>query len=102
MRIVRHKPEPAEMHFLTDGAGSMWEIYRNPPDDIPDYATMNPLQLHLAFVSADPAADSDRLITAGVSKDSEAKLPDGSHLVMLRDPWGLALKLCKRGTPMEA
>jgi catechol 2,3-dioxygenase-like lactoylglutathione lyase family enzyme len=101
MRIVRHKPEPAEMHFLTDEAGSMWEIYRNPPDNIPNYAAMDSLQLHLAFVSEDPAVDSDRLIAAGASKESEANLPDGSQLVMLRDPWGLALQLCKRGTPFE-
>ena len=101
MRIVRHKPEPAEMHFLTDEAGSMWEIYRNPPDNIPNYAAMDSLQLHLAFVSEDPAVDSDRLIAAGASKESEANLPDGSQLVMLRDPWGLTLQLCKRGTPFE-
>lgn len=102
MRILRHKPEPAEMHFLADDAGSMWEIYRNPPDDIPDYAAMNSLQLHLAFVSENPVSDSARLVAAGANKESEVELPDGSHLVMLRDPWGLALQLCKRGTPFEA
>ncbi|MBT5902003.1 MAG: VOC family protein [Opitutaceae bacterium] len=102
MRVVRHKPEPAEMHFLTDAAGSMWEIYRNPPNDIPDYAAMNPLQLHLAFCSEDPAADSADLIAAGATLVTDDHLPDGSHLVMLRDPWGLALQLCQRGTPFEA
>jgi hypothetical protein len=30
----------------------------------------------------------------------EVRLKDGSHLVMMRDPWGLAIQLCKRGQPM--
>jgi len=25
---------------------------------------------------------------------------DGTRLIMLRDPWGLALQLCKRATPL--
>jgi glyoxylase I family protein len=37
---------------------------------------------------------------AGASLADEIRLADGSHLVMLRDPWGLAIQLCKRGTPM--
>jgi hypothetical protein len=28
------------------------------------------------------------------------QLPDGSHLKMLKDPWGLSIQLCKRGQPM--
>lgn len=78
----------------------MLEIYHNPPGEVPDYAAMNPLLLHLAFVSQSPADDSTRLIAAGASWVDEIKLPDGTHLVMLRDPWGLALQLCKRAVPL--
>ena len=101
LTIVRHIPAPTQTHFLADDAGeTVLEIYCNPPELVPDYAAMNPLLFHLAFVSTSPADDSTRLIAAGASWVEEIKIPDGSHLVMLRDPWGLALQLCKRATPL--
>ncbi len=101
LAIVRHIPAPTQTHFLADDAGeTVLEIYCNPPDQVPDYAAMNPLIFHLAFVSASPEEDSARLIAAGASWVEEIKIPDGGHLVMLRDPWGLALQLCKRATPL--
>lgn len=100
-QVVRHIPVPTQTHFLADDAGrSVLEIYCNPPDKIPDYASMDPLQVHLALVSTDPDADTARLVAVGATLVSELHLPDGSHLNMLRDPWGLALQLCKRGTPL--
>ncbi len=101
LKIVRHIPAPTQTHFLADDAGeTVIEIYCNPPEEVPDYATMNPLRFHLAFVSESPADDSARLIAAGASWVEEIKIPDGGHLVMLRDPWGLAVQLCKRATPL--
>lgn len=96
LRIARHIPQPAQTHFLADDAGTVLEIYRNPPDQIPDYRNMNPLLFHLALTSTDPTADAERLIAAGASWLEELRTPDGSHLVMLRDPWGVALQLCRR------
>lgn len=96
MRIARHVPGPAQAHFLADSGETILEIYCNPPESVPDYRSMDPLQCHLAFVSTDPAADSKRLQAAGAGLVSENRLDDGTHLVMLRDPWGLALQLCKR------
>ena len=101
LTVVRHLPVPAQTHFLADDSGqTVIEIYCNPPDEIPDYAAMNPLLFHLAFVSGSPADDSARLVAAGASQVDELKFPDGSHLIMLRDPWGLALQLCKRAAPL--
>jgi catechol 2,3-dioxygenase-like lactoylglutathione lyase family enzyme len=96
LRIVRHIPEPSQTHFLADSDSTVLEIYCNPPDQVPDYRHMNPLLFHLALTSVDPAADSKRLIAAGATFVEEVHLPDGSHLLMLRDPWGVALQLCKR------
>jgi len=53
-------------------------------------------------VSADPDADTKTLVSAGATLVQDLHLDDGSHLVMLRDPWGLALQLCKRAVPMLA
>ena len=99
--VVRHLPLPTQTHFLADDSGAgVLEIYCNPPQEVPDYAAMNPLLFHLAFVSDSPADDSARLMAAGASWVDELRLPDGSHLIMLRDPWGLALQLCKRAAPL--
>jgi glyoxylase I family protein len=96
LRVVRHIPHPAQTHFLADSDSTVLEIYCNPPDQVPDYRNMNPLLFHLALASSDPAADSKRLIAAGAVLVEEIRQADGSHLVMLRDPWGVGLQLCKR------
>lgn len=97
LTVALHVPGPAETHFLADSSGqTVLEIYHNPPDQVPDYAAMNPLLFHVAFVSEFPPADSARLIAAGASQVDEIQHPDGTHIIMMRDPWGLALQLCKR------
>ena len=99
-RVVRHILENNQMHFLTDDSGTVCiEIYRNPKVETPDYPNRHPLLMHLALVSEDPEADRRRLELAGATFAEEDKLPDGSHLVMMRDPWGHCLQLCKRGNP---
>jgi catechol 2,3-dioxygenase-like lactoylglutathione lyase family enzyme len=101
MRVARLVPGPTLTHFLADAAGAtVLEIYNNPGDAVPDYGAMHPLRLHVAFASADPAADADALCAAGATRFEEVHAPDGSHLVMLRDPWGLALQLCRRTVPL--
>lgn len=101
MTIAHKIDEAPYTHFLKDSSGtSMIEIYNNPSDQVPDYRAMHPLLLHLAFVSPNPDADRTRLEAAGASFAEEVKTPDGSHLVMLRDPWGFAIQLCKRAQAM--
>lgn len=100
MKIVSSMEDTPFTHFLADKNGCMLEIYSNRQADIPDYKNMHPLILHLAFVSKNPDNDRKRLENAGASYIEEVKLPDGSHLVMMRDPWGLAIQFCKRGKPM--
>lgn len=101
LKIVKQNKNKPYTSFLADNSGMvMIEIYNNPADEVPDYENMDPLIIHLAFVSEDPDSDKDRLIKAGASVESDDNFPDGTHLVMLRDPWGLAIQLCKRGVPM--
>ena len=100
-KVVRHIPEKADMHFLTDDEGSVCiEIYRNDRIETPDHAATHPLVMHLALVSSDPDSDRDRLLAAGATVYEEDKFDDGTHLVMLKDPWGVSLQLCKRGVPL--
>ena len=102
MRVVRRVQTPPYMHFLADANGhTVIEIYTNPTaDPVPDYAAMHPLRFHLAFAAPDPDAARAALVAAGATFVDEQTLADGSRLLMLRDPWGLPLQLCKRTTPL--
>ncbi|MEL6254806.1 MAG: VOC family protein [Bacteroidota bacterium] len=101
LKVVSKKEMAPFTHFLADDSGRvMIEFYNNPPDQVPDYANMDPLLLHFAFVSEDTQSDKDRLIEAGASFYAEVNPDKNSSLLMLRDPWGLAIQLCKRSKPL--
>jgi len=101
MKVVRKLDKHPFTHFLADdGATMLIEIYNNPPDAVPPYSTMNPLLIHLAFATDNPEKDRTALVKAGATYVEETKLPDGSLVIMLRDPWGLAIQLCWRTKPM--
>lgn len=101
LSVVRQMKEAPYMTFLADSSGSiMIEFYFNASQDVLPFMEMHPLLVHLAFVSEDPNKDRERLLSAGATLETDDHLKDGSHIVMLRDPWGLPIQLCKRGTPM--
>jgi catechol 2,3-dioxygenase-like lactoylglutathione lyase family enzyme len=101
MRVARKVSAPPHMHFLADASGSMLiELYSNPVAPVPDYAARHPIELHIAFATDDPDGASAALVAAGATPVDDTRLPDGSRLLMLRDPWGLALQLCQRATPI--
>jgi catechol 2,3-dioxygenase-like lactoylglutathione lyase family enzyme len=96
-QLKRALNDAAQTHFLADDTGEMMiEIYCNDSARVPCYAEQHPLELHLALVTADPETDRQRLCAAGARYVEEVRFANGSHLVMLRDPWGLPLQLCKR------
>jgi len=101
MRIIRAVDGPPYMRFLSDATGRViFELYANATAPIPDYVAQDPLVLHVAFAVDDMATTKERLIAAGATTVSDEQLPDGTRLVMLRDPWGVALQLAQRGTPL--
>ena len=101
MRAVVSMDEAPYTRFLADEGGRVVvEIYSNPAAPVPEYAALDPLCFHFAFAVPDAAAVRDRLLAAGASLDVEHRLDDGSHLVMLRDPWGVPLQLCNRAVPL--
>jgi catechol 2,3-dioxygenase-like lactoylglutathione lyase family enzyme len=85
-------------YFLADETGhGVIEIYNNPPDEVPDYANMNPQVLHLAFCSENLLQDYQRLLSAGAKAQGKAPSENDTYGVfMLRDPWGLTIQLVKR------
>ena len=102
MKVMREGPPPASMRFISDAAGNMMlELYHNPPDAVPDYASMNPLVLHIAFMVDDVKSIRDALIAAGATAaDEVTTTPSGDELTMLRDPWGVPIQFVKRAEPM--
>jgi glyoxylase I family protein len=102
MKIVRKGPPPVNMYFISDAGGNMMlEIYHNPPDAVPDYRSMNPLMLHIAFMVDDVKGTCRKLIAAGATVASEPAVTDsGDELAMLRDPWGVPIQILKRANPM--
>lgn len=101
LKVKKKMADPPYMTFLADDSGTvMLEIYSNPKGETLEFTQLHPLTVHLALVSEDPVSDKARLIAAGASEMSDDFLPDGSHLVMLRDPWGICIQLCKRAVPM--
>jgi catechol 2,3-dioxygenase-like lactoylglutathione lyase family enzyme len=101
LTVIKKMEESPFMTFLADDSGTvMLEIYTNPKGETLDFNSFHPLAVHLALVSEYPTADKDRLMEAGATLFSDEVLADGSHLIMLRDPWGVSLQLCKRAKPM--
>ena len=101
-RIVRKMEQSPWAHFLADDSGRvMIEIYNNPNAPMPDYALMDPLALHLAFVAEDIEGEHRRLLGAWATADGEIEeTPAGDRVAMLRDPWGFPIQLCKRAEAM--
>ena len=100
LSVVRSRPDEPYTSFLADETGRVIvELYTNPSVTPPDYPSMPPLNFHAAFVAADAQATRTRLERAGASLFKEETLPDGSVLVMMRDPWGVPLQFCQRAKP---
>ena len=86
--------------FIVDSTGQMAiEFYNNPAAPVPDWANMSPLAMHIAFLSDDVDADAKRLVAAGATL-LETVHKEGFDMVMLRDPFGMAIQFVKRGNPI--
>ena len=55
---------------------------------------------HVAFAVEEATPIKERLVAAGATPVSDSVLEDGTRLVMLRDPWGVALQLVQRAVPL--
>lgn len=104
LQIVRADASPPYMTFLTDGQGSMIELYTNPKAPVPNYAAMHPLELHLAFeVEGDIEEAHQSLLKGGAEAfDEVVTTPLGDQLTFIRDPWGVPLQLVKRAKRMDS
>ena len=97
LTIVNQQKAAPFMTFLADGSDRVViEFYSRSDAVMQDFRKLNPLTFHVAFVSENAEKDKQRLVSAGASFFDELLKEDGSHLVMLRDPWGIPLQICQR------
>jgi len=101
MKILRSQDVPPHMTFLADETGRpIIEFYTNTTVAIPDHRSSHPLSFHVAFVAEQAVKTKARLEAAGATVFKEDTLPDGTVLVMMRDPWGVPLQLVQRAKPL--
>lgn len=102
MRIMREGPAPVNMRFIADADGNMMlELYNNPDGPVPDYKSMHPLSLHIAFHVDDVAAVRRQLLAAGATAFNDiVETSAGDVLTILRDPWGVPIQFLTRAKPM--
>jgi catechol 2,3-dioxygenase-like lactoylglutathione lyase family enzyme len=102
LRVARNFGEPAFAQFLADSSGHvMIEIYSNPKAPMPDYRSVDPLVLHLAFECRDVEGVRSRLLAAGATAEGDVLCAsNGDVLATLRDPWGFPIQLARRARPM--
>lgn len=97
LEVVSEQQEAPFMTFLADTSGRVvLELYSREDADTRNFLNEHPLTFHVAFVTDNAENDKNRLVKVGATFFEEVFKPDGSHLVMLRDPWGMPLQLCQR------
>ena len=101
-RVVRTGGAPGHARFIADEKGeTVLEIYNNPTVPVPDYASMDPLIIHIAVLVEDLPAAVAKLLAAGGTPAGEIDGNDaGDEFAMVRDPWGLTFQLMKRAQPL--
>ena len=103
-KLMRQQTASPFTAFIADSSGSvMLEIHHHLDVALPDYAQTDPLVQHLAFDVGDEPVESaaQRLLAAGASLAKPLVVTaSGDRLMMLRDPWGLAVQLVKRAERM--
>ncbi len=102
MKVVRQLSEAPFTHFLADEVGrTVLEVYGHTKAPVPDYFSMDPLVLHIAFLTEDLDGEMKRLLAAGATPATEVMTtPANDVMVFLRDPWGITVQLIKRATPL--
>jgi catechol 2,3-dioxygenase-like lactoylglutathione lyase family enzyme len=92
---------PGQKSFLADPTGRVClELYSNDSAEKLDFDRYHPLALHLAFHVRDVEAAAEDLLNAGATVEEAMKEVSGDQMMMLRDPFGLAIQLVHRRNPM--
>ena len=102
LRVLRKQEQTPFTHFLADAAGRVvLELYCHAKAALPNYASFDPLTLHIAFTADDVAAERQRLLDAGAAAAGDIVTTEaGDVMTFVRDPWSVTIQLVKRVKPM--
>jgi uncharacterized glyoxalase superfamily protein PhnB len=102
MKIYRSGPLPGSTRFVGDAAGNMmFELYNNPAAPLLDHPTFSHMSMHLAFMVGNVKTMRDSLLVAGATiVEDITTTPSGDQVLMMRDPFGLAIQFVMRVNPM--
>src|SRR5207248_46742 len=77
MRTLRRLEQAPFTHFIADPSGRVvLELYHQTRAPVPDYASMDPFVLHIAFQADDVARERQRLLNAGATPAGEVVTTD--------------------------
>lgn len=98
LRVLRKQEQAPFTHFLADRAGRVvLELYCHTKAVLPNYASFDPLTLHIAFEAVDVAPERQRLLAAGATLAGDIVTTDtGDVMTFVRDPWNVTIQLVKR------
>ena len=102
MKVMRAGGPPTYTTFVADsGHHMMIELFHNADYPVLEFAKINHMSLHLAFMVGDMATIKAKLLAAGATMvEDVTKTPSGDLVLMLRDPWGLPIQFAQRVKPM--
>ena len=102
MEIIKSSDQDPFIHFLADGTRQgVIEMYNNSQAPIPDYASMSPFLLHIAFSVDDIETKHAALLAAGGTAHGQIETNEvGDRLAIVRDPWGVCIQLVQRKQPL--
>jgi catechol 2,3-dioxygenase-like lactoylglutathione lyase family enzyme len=94
MKLVRGGFAPNASAFIADsGMHMMMELLHNVNYPILESGKIHNTSMHIAFITPDIAQTQKQLVAAGAAiTDSLRKTDSGDQVLVLRDPWGLAIQ----------
>ncbi|MCX7985208.1 MAG: VOC family protein [Bacteroidetes bacterium] len=102
LKLIREGKAPSYGMFLSDSVASMmFELYQH--DTYPLFAAraMSSMSFHVAFSVPNIKVAKDVLTTVGATVEDDITVTSaGDKVLMLRDPWGIALQFVTRAHPM--
>ncbi len=102
MVVIRKGTAPTYSSFIADsGKHMMLELGNFADYPKMDFAKIDLNSMHLAFVVNNIKQIKEKLVAAGATVAQDLfKTPGGDQVMVLRDPWGLAIQFVERVDPM--
>jgi glyoxylase I family protein len=102
LRTLRKQEQAPFTYFLADRAGRVvLELYCHTKAMMPNYASFDPLTLHIAFQASDVGHERQRLLAAGATLAGDiVTTATGDVMTFVRDPWNVTIQLVKRAKPL--